>query len=241
MNIIIPLGGKGLRFKNEGYTDPKPLIKIFNKEIIFYVLDNLHITILDKIFIIYNKELNLYNFTEIIHNKYPTINVIQLENDTNGASETLYIGLTHILEKYSYCKKTLIIDGDTFYTDDILTKFRNCETNGLFYVKNYDIHPIYSYIHFNKKNHIDMIKEKIKISDNANTGAYGFSDIHVLYLNAKYIVENNIKMNSECYISCIVDYMIQKKYVFCGIELNNYHVHILGTPKQLKEFEELNY
>ena len=35
MNIIIPLGGKGERFKNEGYKLPKPLIKIFDKEIIY--------------------------------------------------------------------------------------------------------------------------------------------------------------------------------------------------------------
>ena len=33
MNIIIPLGGKGERFKNE-YRLPKPLIKIFDKEMI---------------------------------------------------------------------------------------------------------------------------------------------------------------------------------------------------------------
>ena len=41
MNIIIPLGGKGERFKNKGYEQPKPLIPIFNKPMIFYVLDNL--------------------------------------------------------------------------------------------------------------------------------------------------------------------------------------------------------
>jgi hypothetical protein len=31
MNIIIPLGGFGKRFKNDGYTTPKPLINIFGK------------------------------------------------------------------------------------------------------------------------------------------------------------------------------------------------------------------
>ncbi len=29
MNIIIPLGGKGERFKNCGYDEPKPLINIY--------------------------------------------------------------------------------------------------------------------------------------------------------------------------------------------------------------------
>ena len=43
MNIIIPLGGKGERFINNGYILPKPLIKVFDKEMILYVLDNLKI------------------------------------------------------------------------------------------------------------------------------------------------------------------------------------------------------
>ena len=40
MNIIIPLGGKGERFAKNGYAQPKPLIQIFEKCMIQYVLDN---------------------------------------------------------------------------------------------------------------------------------------------------------------------------------------------------------
>jgi NDP-sugar pyrophosphorylase family protein len=43
MIIVIPLGGIGKRFSDLGYTDPKPLIKVLGKEIIFWVLDNLNI------------------------------------------------------------------------------------------------------------------------------------------------------------------------------------------------------
>ena len=70
MNIIIPLGGKGERFKNNGYILPKPLIKIYDKEMILCVLDNLNIKEDDKIFIIYYN-LDNYNFKNIILKKYP--------------------------------------------------------------------------------------------------------------------------------------------------------------------------
>ena len=39
MQIIIPMSGKGERFKKAGYTKPKPLIEINNKPIIAHVLD----------------------------------------------------------------------------------------------------------------------------------------------------------------------------------------------------------
>ena len=51
MNIIIPLGGKGERFSKNGYKQVKPLINIFDKKMIEYVLDNLNISIQDKVFI----------------------------------------------------------------------------------------------------------------------------------------------------------------------------------------------
>src|SRR6185312_12461665 len=88
MNIIILLGGKGERFYKEGFTSPKPLITVFNKEMIFYVLDNLDITENDNIFIIYNVILDNYNFSQIIKNKYPSINLIQINHQTSGAVET---------------------------------------------------------------------------------------------------------------------------------------------------------
>ena len=56
MFIIIPLGGTGERFKKEGYNIPKALIKIFNKPILYYLLDNLQLKNIDFIYIPYNKE-----------------------------------------------------------------------------------------------------------------------------------------------------------------------------------------
>ena len=230
MNIIIPLGGKGERFVKEGYTVPKPLIKVLDKEILFYVIDNLDIDENDKIFIIYNKDLDI---KDIITSKYPKITLIKLERDTKGAAETVYIGLTEIL-KSEHNKKTILIDGDTFYKDNIIQMSHNCDSNAIFYQKNYDENPIYSYIDFGMDNIVSDIREKCKISHNANTGAYMFNDINILLYYSKFIVDNDIKFNNECYTSCIINEMIKNNEIFLAIELND--VHVLGTPKQVNEF-----
>jgi beta-phosphoglucomutase-like phosphatase (HAD superfamily)/molybdopterin-guanine dinucleotide biosynthesis protein A len=236
MNIIIPLGGKGERFKNEGYLLPKALIKIFDKEIIFYVLDNLSLNEDDNIFIIYNNELSDYNFEEIILNKYPNMNLIKLNKQTKGATETLFVGINEIINNFKHNKKCLIIDGDTFYTENIVEIYRNIDCNAVFYVKNYDQNPIFSYIELNENNEIINIKEKIKISDNANTGAYAFSDINELLNYSEYIINNNITFNNEPYTSCVIAEMLKNNKKFIGYELNNDYVHILGTPKQVNNF-----
>jgi beta-phosphoglucomutase-like phosphatase (HAD superfamily)/choline kinase len=237
MNIIIPLGGKGERFKKEGYSLPKPLIKVLEKEILFYVIDNLDIHDEDKVFIIYNNELDLYNFKELILKKYPFINLIRLDKETKGAAETIYIGLDIIINNFEYNKKTILVDGDAFYTENILELFRNINNNAIYYTYNYDISPIFSYIILDNNNFVSEIKEKQKISNNANTGAYAFNNILSLYEYSKYIIDNNITFKNEPYISCIIDHMINKNEFFEGILLNEEFVFVLGTPNQVKIFE----
>ena len=235
MNIIIPLGGKGERFKTNGYNLPKPLIKVLDKEMIFYVLDNLNINKNnDKIFIVYYN-LDEYDFQNILFNKYPFIHFIKLYKQTSGASETIMIGLEEI-KKLTENRKCLLLDCDTFYTEDIISMYRNIDTNAVFYTVNTEVKPIYSYIKLDENNMITHIIEKVKISDNANTGIYCFNDIDELYVYAKRVVDNGITFRNECYTSCIIDQMIKDDKKFIGIQLNDKNVFNLGTPEQLNVY-----
>lgn len=241
MNIIIPLGGKGDRFKKNGYEIPKPLIKIFEKTMIEYVLDNLLLNSEDKIFIIYNFKLNNYDFSNYIKEKYNHIELIQINKDTKGASETLFLGLNQILNNFNYNEKCLILDCDTFYTQNIVEIFRNTNYNTIFYTKNYNSEAIYSYIELDDNENVINIKEKNKISDNANTGAYSFVNIHELNNYCQLVLENNITFNGEPYTSCIIDEMIKLNITFKGYELENDFVISLGTPLAVEKYINETY
>ena len=103
------------------------LIPIFEKNMIDYVLNNLTISINDKVFIIYNNNLDNYNFSTIIREKYPYINLINI-NDTKGAVETLFIGIQFIIANYEYNDKCMLLDCDTFYNEDIITDYKKWST-----------------------------------------------------------------------------------------------------------------
>lgn len=264
MNIIIPLGGKGERFAKEGYTKPKALIPVCNKTMIECVIDNLNLAIEndDKIYIIYNKDLdaNDSEFSKCILDKYyqtTNISLIKLERDTLGAAETLYIGLDNILEgglRASTRRKCVILDCDTFYTEDILTTFRNeTHSNAVFYTEKKDEPAIYSYIKFADKQSyayssndvnntfnpvICSIAEKVKISNNANTGCYAFQDIVTLKKFCKKIIDEKITFNGECYTSCVIAEMIKAGEPFVGCKLHPDSVFSLGTPRELKAYME---
>jgi HAD superfamily hydrolase (TIGR01509 family) len=239
MNIIIPLGGKGERFSKAGYNDPKPLIKIFGKPMILYVLDHLKMHNEDQIFIIYY-QLDKTILEHEIKKKYPSIYFIKLEEQTKGASETLYKGLPEIM-KITTNTKTMLFDCDTFYTQDVITMYRNFDFNAVFYNMTNEEKPIFSYIETDSTNKILKIEEKNKISNKANTGIYCFREIQELYHYSKIVVEKNITFKNEPYISCIIDQMSKNNDVFYGIELDPTFVFNLGTPQQVNEYVNNTY
>lgn len=235
MNIIIPLGGIGERFKQDGYLKPKPLIKILGKEMIFYLIDNLNISDNDKLIIIYHQDLDKFCFKDIIHNKYKNIELIKLEKNTEGATETILYGLNSMNNEY-LLNKTILLDCDTFYFYDIITKYRNQKGNAVFCFKDNQDKPIYSYVTINDEGMVSCIKEKTKISNFANTGCYCFEKANVLKTYCEKVINNNIRENHEFYTSCVISEMLKENHTFHANIININDFKCVGTPLQLKIF-----
>jgi len=124
---------------------------------------------------------------------------------------------------------------------DIINILKKTTENIVFYTKNYDKTPIYSYIELNSDSTIINIREKEKISDNANTGAYAFSDINVLYEYCKCVIDNNINFNNEPYTSCVISEMIKTNITFKGYEINEKTIFSLGTPDAVEYYMDNTY
>ena len=238
MNIFIPLCGKGERFVKAGYTSPKPFIQVLSKSILEHTLDSILTNIDDTIYIIHNQSSLFDNFEY----KNKRLIFIKLTKTTRGASETLYEGIKegifqNILSLEDN-KRCVCYDCDTFYTIDTLNLYReHVEGNVIFYSINKDKIPLYSYIDV-VNNKVSNIVEKEKISDNANSGIYGFSDINLLYKYSKHVIENtNLYMNGECYISCVIKELINNNISISAIEIPSHSVISLGTPLQVENYK----
>lgn len=234
MIIIIPIGGIGQRFKDNGYSKPKAIINLFGKPILFYLLDNLVLDNIDYIYIPYNKEYSFYNFEDMIKNSYPSLKFkfFMLENNTKGAADTINISLNQLNEPDD--KPILCLDSDNFYLCDIVNKWKG--NNCVFTIKDINLTPIYSYITVDDNNNVINIKEKEKISDNACTGAYGFKSIRQLKNYTDKIIQNNITQKSEFYTSGVIKEMINDNIKFQNISISENKYICLGTPIQLRVF-----
>lgn len=234
MIIIIPLGGTGQRFKDNGYTKPKALINLYGKPLISYLLDNLTLDNIDYIYIPYNKEYKEHRLEDLLIKTYPKIcfKFYCLENNTRGAAETINIGLSELNEQRDI--PVICLDSDNFYLSDIISKWNG--ENCVFSFEDFNKMPIFSYVKTIDNNQIVDIKEKEKISNNACTGAYGFKSICDLKNYTSKIIENNITQKNEFYTSGVIKEMINEGHIFKNIEVVNKDFFSLGTPKQLEEF-----
>ncbi|MBN23207.1 MAG: hypothetical protein CL678_18115 [Bdellovibrionaceae bacterium] len=233
MIVLIPIGGIGNRFKENGYTKPKALINVFGKSILSYLLENLNLDKIEYIVIPYNKEYKSYNFEETLRKKYTKIifKFYCLEQNTKGAAETINIALNNLDEKRDL--PIICLDCDNFYLSDIISKWNG--ENCVFSFKDTNKKPIYSYIDCNDDKIID-IREKEKISNYACTGAYGFDSIKNLEQYTKEIIEKKILQKNEFYTSGVIKAMIKQGYYFKKKEIATKDYICLGSPLQLKIF-----
>lgn len=236
MLIIIPLGGLGERFKKCGYQYPKPLVNVLGKNIIQWLIDNLKISTNDKILIPYNQELSKFHFEEELKKTYPKISFFFMElcENTQGAADTIYHLLNKYEDKNSLDEPILSLDGDNFYTCDILQLWKS--KSRIFVFEDLSKEPIYSYIQPNSQGFLERIVEKEKISNLACTGAYGFDSWKSLKDYCKKIIDLNIRQKNEFYISTVIQKMIEEDHLFDYQTVSTENYICLGTPLHVRIF-----
>jgi capsule biosynthesis phosphatase len=233
MIILIPLGGTGERFKINNYKKPKALINIFGKPIIYYLLENLKLNDSAIVYIPYNHEYSNYRIESLLKKDFPNIKFIffELKNNTRGAAETINIALNNINLPD---QPILCLDGDNFYLNDIVNIWN--EDNKIIVFEDLLENPIYSYTKINENNDIVDIVEKVKISNLACTGAYGFKSYKNLLEYTNIIIKNNIMQKNEFYTSGVIKEMIKNNFKFTIAKIDKADWQCLGTPMQLKQF-----
>ena len=238
MKIIIPLCGRGERFR-ASYTEPKPLVKVAGKEIISYALDGVAASpAVESIHLIVNNR-TCAEVAHFIAAKYPRVEIVNIDGETRGAAETILLGLRKMTIRGD--DDVLILDGDSYYKCDIarLVKdtMKGSDECAVVYMKDTGSLAQYSYIALagGSSGIIEDIQEKVKISDNANTGAYYFRRADEVMSWANYIINEGLKSAGEFYVSTLIAAMMSAgARTFRGVEIGRGDFVSLGTPELVR-------
>ena len=240
--FVIPMAGKGQRFKDEGILEPKFLIETKGRTLFEWSLEGLPLDIASKIIFIcldkHEKKYDVKNFIKKnMEKKFPSLSyeIILLDKTTDGQVETVLYAKEHINND-----STLVIYNiDTYFLSSRLKSklltIKNTAIDGLLGAFNSNDSKL-SFIELDSE-FVKRTKEKEPISDIASTGLYVFSYGKDFVDAAEFMLSNSLNTNNEYYVSELYNILIKrgKKFVIDLAE----DFSPLGTPDDIKKFEKI--
>lgn len=236
MKIIITMAGEGSRFRKVGYKIPKHEIEIKGKTLFEWSMLSLK-NFFDEefIFVVRKNNYNEKILKELCAKLEIKKTIIkEIEILTDGQATTAFL----CDELLSNNEDILIYNIDTYISGNEIIKKEIQKYDGYIPVFKSEGEK-WSFIKLDKKNKIEDVVEKIRVSDLGSIGMYYFKkwkDYKEVYL--KYKDEIKIKYK-EVYIAPMYHYLIQRYKKDIGyIILKKENIHVLGTPEDLKNFRK---
>jgi dTDP-glucose pyrophosphorylase len=239
MNFVIPMAGRGQRFADAGYTEPKPLIELRGKTLIQWSVDSLPLKLCTNLlFIMLREHDNEYRIADRIRQWYREtcpLNFVFLPDVTGGQAETVWKA-RHVIK---LSEPLLIYNIDTYFRSETLDKaLQRDDIDGLLGAFKHNS-PRFSFAETDSQGLVTRVAEKEPISSNALTGLYHFSRAGDFIRAAEESIEAGITTKGEFYVAPMYNRLIEegKKFIldFCSQH------HILGTPAELRLFRGPNH
>lgn len=237
------MSGKGRRFEEAGYKDPKPLIKVDGKPIIEHVV-NLFPGENNFIFICNSTHLRETKMREILERIAPHGQIVEIEPHKKGP-----VYAVSQVEDLIQDEEEVIVNYCDFFTywdyQDFLRHTRDRNADGAIpSYKGFHPHMLgstnYAFMRDEEQWMLD-IQEKKPFTNNrmeeyASNGTYYFKKGADLKKYFKELMDKNLHLDGEFYVS-----MVYKLLVRDHLKISIYEIqHMLqwGTPRDLEEYNK---
>ncbi len=236
------MSGEGKRFKDAGYHEPKPFIKIDKYYMVYHVIKMLK-GFKDYLIIGKNSHLNIKNKKKL-YSLIPELKLVSLKKNK--------LGPVMALKKYEHLisdEKEIIVSYCDFFSKFQMKNFISFlkQNNSYGVIATYTgFHPHmlgndnYAYIVKKKNFEIKKIFEKKTLNKNklkeiVSNGLYYFKSGKLLKEVINEYISCGPKIKNEYYVSLLFNFLIQK-----NLKVNYYMIDNMcqwGTPNDLKDFK----
>jgi NDP-sugar pyrophosphorylase family protein len=237
LKIIVPMGGEGRRFVEQGYTFPKPLIEIDGRPMIELVVQNLcpdqpH----EFIFICRQQHLEQYALNDVLKIVAPGCRVVSMRDATAGALCSVLLASNHLDGN----QELLVANADQIVDvciDSFLADARNRQADGSL-VTFHSTHPKWSYVRLEDEL-VVAAAEKRPISTHATAGLYYFRRSDQFIAAAERMLLKNASLRSEFFVCPVYNEFVLTGMRVTTFEIDRHAMHSLGTPEDVKRYAAL--
>lgn len=226
---IIPIAGKGSRFKSAGYTTAKYLLPVSGKPVIEHILSYFDKTI-PTLLILNTQDSTKYKIESVLEAlDFEDFQVVEID-DTDGQLTSVVEGV--MISKYhNYDGPAWIYNGDTIRMKGLPYSllFKNDSEGFVEVFKEVGSH--WSFV--DSLGAISKITEKDRVSEYCCTGLYGFRNLKrvIRYVNSGRVA----KLKNELYVSGVYQNFLDDNMSVWAFESDRSDFLLCGTPEEYEE------
>lgn len=227
VHLIMPMGGAGSRFKRNGYSIPKPLIKIKEKPFLYWATISIlkYVEVCDLTYVVLQQHIDQFGIDSAILSYFPDAIIKVLPSVLPGPAFTCLKGIEDINDD----KPIVFNDCDhMFFSRQLNSKLNEGFRESGLLVCFESESPQFSYVQYDTNGKILGTIEKKVVSKHAICGAYVFKNAQIFRDAAREYTENC--PYNECFVSGVYNVMCKNQMSVADILLD-YHVEF-GTPEE---------
>ena len=246
MKVVIPMSGMSRRFMDAGYTIPKYLLEIDGKTVIEHIID-LYPKDTEFVCILNRKHHDETDVAGLLLHKLPEGSSIKvIDPHKLGPVHSVLQALSDIDDEeqviVNYCDFSMNWDYDDFVSHVTDT---DCDGSVISYT---GFHPHmlgsdnYAFCRLREGSfQIEEIREKQPFTDNkmseyASTGTYYFKKGKYIKYYFQKLIDNDININGEYYVSLVYNLMIEDGLYNTVYEVPN--MLQWGTPLDVRIYQQ---
>ena len=233
-NLLIPMVGRGQRFKDEGFTLPKQLIEVGHKQIIDWSLSCIETDECNMIFVIRRDTVTNNQMDKVLREKFgDDIEIVIAEEDTEGTVSSCLLAKDYINNDLPLSITTLDMYFEPHFDPAHVPDADGCVVT--FYADN----PAYSYSEVGEDGYVKRTAEKEVISNHSHAGLYHFARGSDFVRLGQLMVLQNIRVKNEFYIAPLYNLFIKEGMKIALYPIDN--LWSMGTPSERTHFLEHEY
>lgn len=233
-NLLIPMVGRGQRFRDEGFVLPKQLIQVGHQQMIDWSMSCIKTEECNQIFVIRRDTVENNEMDVVLRHKFgDDITIVIAEEETEGTVSSCLLA-----EKYIDNNLPLSITTLDMYFEPHFDPAKVVDSDGVVLTFDAD-NPAYSYSQLGEDGYVIRTAEKEVISNHAHAGLYHFSKGSDFVRLAKEMIKRNIRVKNEFYVAPLYNLFIEE-----GMKISVQPIDRLwsmGTPDERRYFLENEY
>lgn len=239
LHIIMPMAGEGSRFRDAGWTTPKPLIELDGKPLFIRAIESVKVdgAPMKYSFIVRQEHIDKYGVDKGIREIIPDAKIYSVSRTTRGAVETCLKAEKGIADDDAVVVMDCDLEFRSRKYSDIIKKVLDMpgdKAKGGALVSFESDLPKYSYAEIGEDGLVKRTAEKEVISNHALCGAYFFNSGKEFKQAAHQLLNEPVMLKPEFYVSLLYNYLLKDGSPVELAPMELYRSY--GTPEELMQW-----